>query len=410
MSDDLHSGFDSRLETLRTLEGKLQGTPSEVVKAVGALLRRSAATQIDTSRLDDALRRLPKSAFSKVLEAVDAEVNVEQLNQTLTRAAEEAVEAGLSEDAEEQGLWGNSALDALRRRDDAESFRVGLERWQGLSPSSPDVSRDPQTQRALRKLQAALERLDLTLRPKARWFTPLNAQRRLEQDLLDPPLRDTAWWFTSRAGCDELISKLSGQPVGDERHFETCPDCRRDLGHTTLVDAPPRPHLTPEELWNYDLGLLSLSERRAVVHHADACGECAQLIHAVSEGEKAIAETTAWELDRGQNPPRRPGLAPTEGYASTRRPGKHLVAAQNDFRVLVVRDARRVRLLIQPLTGHGLAAAAVSLLPRRPIEPRPTAEGLEYELGESGPLQGKVVRVRVRVKPDSPAFERDIDL
>ncbi|HLL54103.1 MAG TPA: hypothetical protein VK447_11175 [Myxococcaceae bacterium] len=382
-------------EALDEGPGSTPATP----RLLGELLRRASAVNVAKERLETALRALPKEALREALETLD----VAALEAALVRAADEAVEAGLSDDADERELWSSSALEALTARDVAESITLAVGRWRELGGTL-----DPKTQKGFTKLTTALGRLDRALKGKARWFTPLNAYRRVERDLLEPPHRDTAWWFTSRAGCDELISKLSGQLTTDEKHFRTCPDCRRDLEHTATVDQPPRRHLTPDELWNYDLGLMSLSERRAAVAHADECLDCAQLLHAVAEGEKAISEASEWEAREPAH--KRQGPSATEGYASTRRPGRHLVAAQNEFRVLLIRDARRVRLLVQPLTGRALAAAAVHLLPRRPIEPHPTPEGLEYELGESGPLMGQLVRVRVRVTAEAVPFERDIEL
>ncbi len=396
---------DTRLGALKTAATSLlgggpgEGRSPDGLRLLGEILRRATAANVPPERLDAALKGFTKEALREALEAV----NVPALEAALVRAADEAVEAGLSDDTDEQELWSSSAQDALRARDGAESTTQAVSRWRELGGTL-----DAKSQKSLQKLTAALSRLDRALKGKARWFTPLNAYRRLERDLLDADHREHAWWFTARAGCNELIPKLSGQLTQDEKHFRTCPDCRRDLEHTATVDQPPRRHLTPDELWNYDLGLMSLSERRAAVTHADECLECAQLLHAVAEGEKAISEAAGWEPR--ETPTKRGGPSATEGYASTRRPGRHLVAAQNEFRVLLIRDARRVRLLVQPLSGRPLAAAAVHLLPRRPIEPHPTPEGLEYELGESGPLMGQMVRVRVRVTADAIPFERDVEL
>lgn len=403
--DAFPSDRHARLEALYSLREQLGRSPAPLpppalLRAAGDLLRRAIAAGLDLGRVDAALRNLPKDAVVEAVEGLD----LPELESMLARAADEAVEAGLAEEGDERDLWGSSALEALQARDAAESTSCAVDRWRSLSGPL-----DPKTQRVLQKLTAGLERLDRTLRGKARWFTPLNPRRRIERDLLDSPHREAAWWFNARSGCDELIPKLSGQLTADEKHFKTCQDCRRDVERSNPVDAPPRRHLTQDDLWNYDLGLMPLKERRAAVAHAEECLECAQLLSAVAEGEKAIAEAAEWAPERPAAR-RREGPSPTEGYASTRRPGRHIVAAQNEFRVLVVRDARNVKLLVQPLSGRGLAAAAVHLLPRRPIEPRPCPEGLEFDLGESGPLMGQVARVRVRVTAQSQPFERDIDL
>ncbi len=403
-----HPRLAVRLEELRSLKerltppsgGGLASRPQELLCGAGDLLRRSSATATELASLDGILRTLAPEAIRTGL----SEIRGKQMEEALIRAADEAVEAALAETPEEAEMWSTSAFEGMRHRDRAESILAAANRWVSLGGK---LTPDDEELRA--RLTRDLQALDRKLRAKARWMVGLNNHRRLERDLLEPEARAAAWWYAERAECDDLVVLLSGQAPRRTEHLERCPDCQRDLERSRTVESPPSPHLTSDDAWSYDLGTLSSKEREAIEEHARSCAECAQVLEALAAGELAIEE-------EAESPPR---AAPSEhtvpsataGLSSTRRPGRHLVAAQPDFRVLLIRDAGRVRLLVQSQTSRGIAAAAVSLLPQRSsLQHRSTAEGLDFDLGDSRPLVGRIARVIVQLPGSASPFERDIEL
>lgn len=403
-----HPGTDhplraARLEELRGLKERLarrtgEAAPPrtlELLRMAGDLLRRNAALAVDAAQIDDALRALGASAVRAGL----GMLSVPRLRAGLLRAADEAMEAALAEGVDEVALWSASALEELRERDLAESALAATRRWVELGGET-----GAEAGALLAALSSELKELDRALRGKARWLVGLNERRRVERDLLDPGLREAAWWYSGRSECDDLVALLAGQPARRTQHAESCADCQRDMERSRVAAAPPPSrHLSSDDAWRYDLGTMPPAEQEAARKHAAGCPECAQVLSALDLGERAIAEMTA---EAASPPP-----PATEGFSSTRRPGRHLVAAQSEFRLVLVRDPGRVRLIVRPMMTRGIAAAALSILPHRStIKPRQSPEGLDFELGDPARVMGKVARVTVTVREGSAPFERDVEL
>jgi hypothetical protein len=300
------------------------------------------------------------------------------LQPILLKAAEEAVEAAL-DGGEEADLWRTSALEGLAARDRAASAAAALAAWEALHGAL-----DGEGAQLRDRFLSALGTLDSSLRPRARWFIPLNPQRRQERDLLEPAEQHAAWWFSSRAGCDDLVASWTGKPQGSSSHFQSCSDCRLDLADTALVDTPPRRHLSQDDLWRYDMGMMSEDERSRVDAHTARCGECAQAVLALGEGEEAIDEALELEAEEGgtvgQAARASRASVPQRPSAARHPEQRETLEERRDFRVVLVRERQRVRLLVQPLSGRSVTAA-VFLSPGKPsLKPTHGPEGIAFDL------------------------------
>src|SRR6185503_8434719 len=71
-----------------------------------------------------------------------------------------------------------------------------------------------------------------------------------------------------------------------------------------------------------------------------------------------------------------------------------VVGEQKAFRLLLFRQAKKVRLVVQPLRVEKIAAK-VTLPGKAPLKERETEDGLEFELGEARALSGARVRVEI---------------
>jgi hypothetical protein len=355
--------------------------------AAGEILRRTRAVGVEPSEVEMALQQISKP----VLDAWIQEDPCSGVEPALRRALEEGAEAVLSDDAEERLLWSASGFEALLARDRAESARVALDRWESLHGAVVAGGE---------AFRGRLVALDGRFRPQARWLVGLNERRRLELDLLDDGDREDAWWFGLRSECDDLLRLLAGLAVADGHpHLAGCGECRRDLERSRLVEDPPPRHLSAEDAWRLDLGLMPAGERRSWREHADGCRSCAQLLYAMDEGEKAIEE-----LEREGTPaPRSPG--------ATQRARRRVVEDRREFRLVVLRERGRVRLLVEPREVRGFAAATVSLPPQRNVfTPRHTDEGLEFDLGEERELEGRTARVLLKITEGGDSIQKDIPL
>jgi hypothetical protein len=77
---------------------------------------------------------------------------------------------------------------------------------------------------------------------------------------------------------------------------------------------------------------------------------------------------------------------------------------RRDFRVLLVRERQRVRLLVQPLAGRAVTAA-VFLSPGKPsLKPTQGPEGLSFELGADA---GGARSAHLSVQAGGETLERD---
>ncbi|MFE8596108.1 hypothetical protein [Archangium violaceum] len=151
------------------------------------------------------------------------------------------------------------------------------------------------------------------------------------------------------------------------------------------------------------MGMMSAVELKWVDEHTEKCIECAQAIWALEEGDEAIEQAQDEQsapAARGsrnmENPARRPGAA--------RHPEqREVLEERREFRVVLVRERQRARLLVQPLAGRAVTAA-VFLAPGKPsLKPQQGPEGLQFELGTGG---GRTAHLMVRVG-NSEIFERD---
>jgi hypothetical protein len=387
---DALSRYQSRREQLA------RGAVSNggALEVIGDVLRRGE--RLGREGVERALRGLSRGDIDAWLRAQKPEA----LQPALLRAAEEAAEAALGEEGEEVEVWRTSSMEGLTARDRAESAARAIREWESLHGPL-----DGETASRLKAFREGLGRLDVALRPKARWFIPLNPQRRAERDLLDTAERTRAWWFTERADCDDFLAVLSRRPERPGSHLQSCSECRADLANTQTVDAPPKRHLSAEDLWRFDMGLMSAVELSWVDKHTEKCIECAQAIWALEEGDEAIEKA----LDEHEQP------APAARTSRTaeplaRKPGaarlpeqREVLEERREFRVVLIRERQRARLLVQPLTGRAVTAA-VFLAPGKPsLKPQQGPEGLQFDLGTGG---GRTAHLMVRVG-NNEIFERD---
>jgi len=364
MNGDAFSRHHAQREQLAT-----QASVAGTLEVAGSVLRRGE--RMGTEGVEAALRRLSRAQIEEWLRAQ----RPAGLQTTLLRAAEEAVEFALGDGGEEGELWRTSALEGLQARERAASAARALTEWERLHGALDGEAASLKT-----TYLQALGTMDAALRPRARWFIPLNPQRRQERDLLNPAERTGAWWFSARAECDDLVATWTARPQSLSSHLQGCTECRADLKGAGLVDTPPRRHLSTDDLWRFDMGLMSADERARVDAHTAKCTDCAQAVLALEEGEDAIDEA----LNMDEEPV---GLsARTSRAAEPRRPGarhpeqRQVLEERRDFRVGLVRERQRVRLGVQPLSGRSVTAAAF-LSPGRPsLKPQNEAEGLTFDL------------------------------
>ena len=223
--------------------------------------------------------------------------------------------------------------------------------------------------------------------------------------MLDPNERTQAWWFSARADCDDLVASWMAKPGSLSSHLRSCAECRADLADAAVVEHPPRRHLSSDELWRFELGLLSEDERARMEAHAAKCTDCAQAILALEEGDTAIDEA----LELGEEGASE-SAARTSSAAVPRRPGarhperREVLEERRDFRVLLVRERQRVKLVVQPLAGRSVTAA-VFLTPGKPsLKPTQGPEGLSFELGAEA---GGARTAHLTVQAGSETLERD---
>ncbi|WP_225410080.1 hypothetical protein [Stigmatella hybrida] len=361
------------------------------LEIAGELLRRSGT--LDTEGVKPALLALSHAQLETWLKGL----NPGDLRATLLRAAEEAIEVALGDGGEEAELWRASAMEGLGARDRAASALRALREWEGLHGELQGEA----AQLKAHFLQA-LGNIDTALLPRARWFIPLNPYRREERDLLDETERNRAWWFSARAHCDDLVAAWMAPSAAHSSHLESCSECREDLEETAAVDNPPGHHLSEDDLWRFDMGTLSGSERARVDAHAGKCAECAQALLALDEGDAAIEEALGQEVGTSGARTSRASLSPRPGARHPEQ--REVLEERREFRVLLVRDRQRVRLLVSPLEGRTLTAA-VFLTPGKPsLKPIPGPEGLTFELGDS---TGGLRSAHLSVKAGTVTLERD---
>ena len=322
-------------EERAVLAGALLGT-------TGYLLRRSGAFAADTAALDAALAALPRED----LQAWLAGASAAGLRRALQHAADAAFEAALGEEEGERERYQTTAMEGLAERERLASALHALDRWEQLQ--------GPLDDRARRRREALLSetsRIDASLRNTAVTLAHLNEERRAERDLLDEPLREGAWWYSRHAGNDDLAALPFGAPV-------SLAPSPRATAALQAVHTPPTRHLSEEELWAFDLGLLDENQRAWVHRHSLSCADCKQAIRALSEGEQAIHEAL------GQSPPRQAAETDHE-----------VVFDHPQFRVLAF-SGKKPRLVLEEKRPGSLASAQ----PLAGIKPRRLRDGFEFQL------------------------------
>ncbi|SEU16022.1 zf-HC2 domain-containing protein [Stigmatella erecta] len=360
------------------------------LEIAGELLRRSEA--LGTEGVKPALLALSPSQLETWLSGLKPG----DLRSTLLRAAEEAIEVALG-DGEEAELWRASAMEGLGARDRVASALRALREWEGLHGELQG-----EAARLKAHFLQAIGNIDTALLPRARWFIPLNPYRREERGLLDEAERNRAWWFSARAHCDDLVASWVAPAAARSPHLESCSECREDLEEAATVDSPPSRHLSEEDLWRFDMGTLSGSERARIDAHAGQCEECAQALLALDAGDAAIEEALGQEAGASSARTSRAALPPRPGARHPEQ--REVLEERREFRVLLVRDRQRVRLLVSPLEDRTLTAA-VFLSPGKPsLKPIPGPEGLSFELGES---TGGLRSAHLSVKAGTVTLERD---
>jgi hypothetical protein len=384
----------SRYSARRSQLSSAKASPGEVLEAAGDCLRR--ASRVGTEGVDAALRSLGRPQVEAWLKAQKPQA----LQPVLLRAAEEAVEVAL-DGGEEAEMWRASALEGLATRDRAASAARALAAWEGLHGAL-----EGEAAQLRDRFLSALGTLDSSLRPRARWFIPLNPQRRQERDLLEPAEQDMAWWFSARADCDDLVATWTGAPQKPTSHLQDCGDCRSDIADAAPVDAPPRRHLSADDLWRFDMGLMTEDERSKVDAHTARCGECAQAVLALGEGDEAIEEALDMEEGTVGRAARSSRAPVAQRPSAARHPEqREVLDERRDFRVVLVRERQRVRLLVQPLSGRTVTAA-VFLSPGRPsLKPTQGPEGLTFDLTTASSTGARSAHLSVQA--GSETLERD---
>ncbi|HVG62369.1 MAG TPA: zf-HC2 domain-containing protein [Hyalangium sp.] len=223
--------------------------------------------------------------------------------------------------------------------------------------------------------------------------------------MLDTNERTQAWWFSARADCDDLVATWTQQPRSLTPHLQSCAECRADLAETAVVDQPPRRHLSSDDLWRFDMGMMSPDERARMDAHTAQCSDCAQAVLALEEGDDAIDEALEMDAESAGSPAARTSRAPVSRRPSARHPEqREVLEERRDFRVLLVRERQRVRLLVQPLSGRTVTAA-VFLSPGKPsLKPTQGPEGISFELGADG---GGARSAHLTVNAGGETLERD---
>lgn len=225
--------------------------------------------------IDAALRALSREDMNSWLNTA----RVAPVRGAVADAIEQAFEVALAEHGE-QGEGFEKALEGLRARDRFESILGGIQRWEALVGPL-----DERGQQRRQVIQQDLAALDGTLRRSSRALVALNDERRAEAELLDPAGRAAAWWYAAHSQSDDDLALFSSSsmPPASRRPG-------REAAVLALVDQTPERHLSADDLWAHDFGLLAKEQRSWVNAHVARCAPCKQAIQAMREGEQAIAE------------------------------------------------------------------------------------------------------------------------
>ncbi|MCU0654862.1 MAG: hypothetical protein MUF64_06110 [Polyangiaceae bacterium] len=360
-------GLESSLHELQRAAAALARRPppeeraalaGALLGAAGWLLRRSLAVQTaglaPPSALDELLLQLPREDLHAWL----AGASSAGLLRALRQAQDDAFEAALAEAEDEQDLLLRRATEGLAERDHLASQLHAVARFQQLAGPLDDRAR-----RRLDALRDDAARIDRSLRPGSVALASLNETRRAHRDLLDEPLRADAWWYSHLADRDDLASL----PFSSSPPDTASPRVAQAFQN---LHTPPSRHLSGDELWDLEMGLLDPNQRAWVHRHALSCADCKQLLQALADGEEAIHEAL------GQASPRPQVEIDHE-----------VVFEHPQFRVLAF-SSKKPRLVLEEKRPGALADAQ----PLAGVKPRRVRNGFEFQLP---PRHREPLRMRV---------------
>ncbi len=382
MNPSLREKYVTRLQELEALQHELEagGRPGDGavvvglwLEAAGDVLRRSTSLGADAASV---VRRLAVTPEAGLRAWADGAA-VEALGAKLLRAASQAVEAALPDDAEAGRAMAQWAAQDLQARDRLESALVALE---ALGASGRG---DAKT--VAGRLRAAVEQVDARCRSCVTSLTALNQARRAEAALLDGEFRARAWWYAERIGIED---DLLVQVLGGEMRGALPPELE---GASALVTQPRRRPTSFDDLLRFDLGLATPGEREAIRLEAARDPELRLALAAMEAAEAAI------EAEAGAAP-QSPGATPVP-LPVERSNGPEIIEERSEFKVLLFRTKKSVQVVVQPHRLDRFAAAAVyrSDQPEQSWPAQPGDMGVHFDLGDPERLAGTRARVVVKL-------------
>ncbi|RYE94166.1 MAG: hypothetical protein EOO75_02665, partial [Myxococcales bacterium] len=229
-----------------------------LLTTVGHVLRRSQlAGDVVLGAAQEALAAVQRDDVQAWLGRASAA----GLASVLRRAVDAAFEVALDDTDEERSQHREAALEGLAERERLAASLAGLGAWEQRYPAALD----DRARRRREALNDEAKRIDQTLKASASALAALQDERRAERDQLDATCRDECWWYCRHVDDDALLGLLTGTSV-DVPGL----DPRMRSAMQTL-ENPPRRHLTADELWDYDLGLLDEAKASWIRHRAADC-------------------------------------------------------------------------------------------------------------------------------------------
>jgi len=205
-------------------------TTKTVLVVCGEMMRRSKHPS--SARPEETERALSALSVSDVTQAV-AGLDVASAKGELARAIEDAFEAAFADSEEDRTLFTSSAMSGIAARDRLASAIFGAR--QKLALASGDAGVEGLAA-SLATVEDSLAALDEQLRPQVRSLTSVNPERRAELSMLDPELRETAWWYAARSdeGDDQLLAQLGGAPLDSALAINDSAETKADLAASSL--------------------------------------------------------------------------------------------------------------------------------------------------------------------------------
>lgn len=376
--------YRARVDELLSLKRELNaqsrpGDPAPVVgrllEAAGDLLRRRAKVPCDAVVIDDALTAVPEKGLTSWADGVKAE----EVRARVERAADQAVDAAIPESDADGKTLTTWAMQALMARDRLESARCSIEHLARKG--------HPGATTALVRLSAELTNADVHAKRCCTRLTALNADRRDELAILDGEQRAGAWWLSEKSGLEhDLVVKV----LGGEARGSLADDER--AAHELVMERRSR-RFSFDELFRFDLGLVSQSDADAIRQAAQHDPELALALKAMEDGD---AEIEALTKDDVLTVKSAPVSLPVEPRS---QPQPEVVEERTEFKLLVFRSKARVQVVVQPRRQDRFAAAAVYLPdhPQRSVPHELGEHGLHFDLGSADKLHGVTAKVVVQL-------------